>query len=188
MEEEAAQHEEELLLIEDEDQIPLQIAGQLEVEGEEDSGDEFDVRVDAGDDTVHMPATSTPNRPSLAEPVVTPIIIRLPRHSAVRSPSSSPTPGPSSPDTQQRPVTSGARRVSPLRICLPRAVTPLRIRLPQTVQQTLRPSNAWRLEVEEEESEDEVDEESVVNPEDNSVQNPTETIQDASVVRYITYI
>ena len=119
---------------------------------------------------------------------MTPIIIRHPRHSAVRSLSSSPTPGLSSTDTEQRLMTSGARRVSPPRICLPRAVTPLRIRLPPTVQQTLRPSNAWHLEVEEEESEDEVDEESVVNPEDNSVQNPTETIQDASVVRYITYI
>ena len=102
----AAHHDDELHLVEDDGQIPFQVGDQFGEGDEEDSGDEFDLHVGAGDDTVEIPNSSTPNRlilnevttapsPLFREPAVTPILIRLPRPSASRSASSSPAAGPS---------------------------------------------------------------------------------------------
>ena len=57
----AGHHDDELLLIEDDGQIPFEVGDQYGEVNEEDSSDEFDLHVGAGDDTVQVPNSFATN-------------------------------------------------------------------------------------------------------------------------------
>lgn len=72
MVQQAAHPDHELLLVEDDGQIPFQVGDRFGEGDEEDSGDEFDLHVGAVDDIVQIPNSSTPNRLILNEITTTP--------------------------------------------------------------------------------------------------------------------